>query len=170
MSTQSSFVGDKALLIQLAGITVFSPGYSLTVEYKDPNAVLDAIRSLLEAAPVISEASDGVEVTFHDWSGLRVLVPNGAPASIAASVNLIGDVGITTDDGIEVGSTRASAIAAGARDVGEGADSLGLDAREAEGTTSLTRAGEVGLDFLRLRVSNGAVAQIQAPASDYGDV
>ncbi|WP_162817536.1 hypothetical protein [Microbacterium paraoxydans] len=69
-----------------------------------------------------------------------------------------------------VGTSRATAVGLGAIDVGEGADSLGISPRIVTDTASFTRPGNDGMDFLRLRFAADTVTQIQAPASDYGDL
>lgn len=158
------------LTIGVSAVTVTSGDQLTTVSYEDPDALIQALTDVFGSSPSVTEDPNGYEVTFYDWQGARVLRFSDARASVAISVPTVSGVNTATLEGIQVGSDRASALAAEARDVGEGADSLGITAREVPNTQSLTRPGEVGLDFVRLRFNSDQVSHIQAPAFDYGDV
>ncbi|MCK8465942.1 hypothetical protein M0722_01950 [Microbacterium sp. KSW4-16] len=158
------------LTIGVSAVTVMDGDQLTTFSYNDPDALIQALTDAFGSSPSITEDPNGYEVTFYDWQGARVLRLTDARASITISAPVVGGVNAATLEGIKVGSDRASALAGEARDVGEGADFLGITAREATNTQSLTRPGEVGLDFVRLRFSSDQVTHIQAPAFDYGDV
>lgn len=141
-----------------------------TVTFDKGDALLEILTSLFGIAPSKTEEPNGYDVTFFDWDRVRLLKPGNTRAAVSASTSALGEVAISTVEGISVGSSREAALAAGAIDVGEGPDSLGINVREVPHALSLTRPGQVGLDFVRLRFTNNKVAQMQAPAFDYGDL
>lgn len=151
-------------------ITFVSDGQEETFIYEDAEALVVALDGILGGAPAVTEDPNGYEVTYFDWDGIRVLKPMGAGATVSVSRASVGGVEIGTLEGVSVGTVRAAAEAAGAVDVGEGDDALGISIREVPSAQSLTRPGAVGLDFVRLRLADAAVTQLQAPAFDYGDL
>lgn len=159
-----------SLIVELDGILATSPTFSGTATYTNPSGLLQILETFLGSKAQVSDAAAGSGITFYDWAGIRLIVRQGGPAAIAVSVAQFGSVAVSCQGGVTVGTPRATAVGLGAIDVGEGADSLGISARIVTDTASLTRPGTDGTDFLRLRFAADTVTQIQAPASDYGDL
>lgn len=136
----------------------------------------DAWTAALGSEPVESpsEVVNGYDFqeTVWKWPGLQLNVPddgseNGSHVFVSAST--VDGHPIRTRQGIGVGSTRAEAVAAGAVD-GFDSTELRLDVRDAPGTTSLQRPGEVGREFISLVLEGDTVVSIHLPADDFSDL
>lgn len=110
----------------------------------------------------------------YDWNEIGVMVI-GDRTSVAVSSASIGGVPVSTTEGIAVGSARDAVVAAEGFDVydedADGiAEAMGVGAVEVPGTKSLVRPGEVGVEYVAIRLEDDAVHEIQAPGSDFGDI
>ena len=162
---------DAVLIVSLDSASIAAGS---TLEYS-LNAV-EAWTAALGAAPTQS-AVEGpyggtLELTALEWPGFTLTVPNDGStraASVRVSTPTVSGHPIVTTGGIGVGSTRAEAVAAGAT---EGFDSteLRLDTRDAPGTQSLQRPGEVGREYVMLVLDGDSVTQLILPANDFSDI
>lgn len=162
---------DAVLIVSLDGASIAAGS---TLEYT-LNAV-DAWTAALGTAPARSAVQGpyggALELTALEWPGFTLTVPNDGStraASVRVSTPTVSGHPIVTTGGIGVGSTRAEAVAAGAT---EGFDSteLRLDTRDAPGTQSLQRPGEVGREYVMLVLDGDSVVQIILPANDFSDI
>ncbi len=136
----------------------------------------DAWAGALESEPTesSSEVVNGYDFqqTVWKWPGLQLSVPNDGSENgshVFVSASTVAGHPIRTTQGIGVGSTRADAIAAGAVN-GFDSTELRLDVRDAPGTTSLERPGEVGRQFISLILEGDTVVSIHLPADDFSDL
>lgn len=136
----------------------------------------DAWTAALGSEPIESpnEIVNGYDFqeTVWKWPGLQLNVPNDGSENgslVFVSASTVNGHTIRTTQGIGVGSTRAEALAAGAVD-GFDSTELRLDVRDAPGTTSLQRPGEVGRQFISLILEGDTVVSIHLPADDFSDL
>ncbi len=162
---------DAVLIVSLDSASIAAGS---TLEYS-LNAV-DAWTAALGTAPTQSavEGPPGYDfqMTVLEWPGLELTVPNDGSTSgarVFVSTPTVAGHPVVTTGGIGVGSTRAEAVAAGAT---EGFDSteLRLDTRDAPGTQSLQRPGEVGREFVMLVLNGDSVVSMHLPADDFSDL
>ena len=149
---------------------------------EDAEDLLTLIEDLTGTAAKTEELEDtygGYWGTGYTWAGLRINVGGGEAAdrvSITASSPTLAEVAlVTADGGLSVGSTRADAEAAGARDGydsdGDGvSDWMDLGALEVPDTESLVNPGETGIMFVMLGLTDDAVDRIQSPGNDFSDI
>lgn len=110
--------------------------------------------------------------TIWKWPGLQLNLPNDGSANgsrVSVSAATVAGHPVRTTQGIGVGSTRAEALAAGAVD-GFDSTELRLDVRDAPGTNSLQRPGEVGRQFISLILEGDTVVSMHLPADDFSDL
>jgi hypothetical protein len=114
--------------------------------------------------------------TRYDWEGVSVLVNDASGrASLTVDAASIGDLPVATAGGLAVGSSRDAVVAAGAWDDWDEdqdgvADWMGVDAVEVPGTTSLSRDGAVGIEYITLHVSGDTVVELQVAGNDFSDI
>jgi len=162
---------DAVLILTLDGASIAAGStldYSITA--------VDAWSAALGVAPSRSAVQGpyGEAGTFTalEWPGFTLTVPDDGStrgASVRVSTPTVAAHPVVTSGGIGVGSTRAEAVAAGAT---EGFDSseLRMDTRDAPGTQSSQRPGEVGREYVKLVLDGDSVVQIILPANDFGDI
>lgn len=168
---------SSSALITLDGFA--DPEGGTGVPFDRADEVVTYVGKLAGEAPVVTDIEDpwgnGTSMgTRYEWNGIGVSV-FGEYANVWVSQPVVGATRLTTAEGVGVGSTRAEATAAGAWEVydddGDGAaDVLGIGSREVAGTTSLSRPGQDGIEYVLLRVEDDVVTQIQAPADDFSDI
>jgi len=162
---------DAVLIVSLdrASIAAGSPlEYSLSA--------VDAWTAALGTAPTPSAVegpySGTLELTALTWPGFTLTVPNDGStrgATVRVTTPTVSGHPVVTTGGIGVGSTRSEAVAAGATE-GFDATELRLDTRDAPGTQSLQRPGEVGREYVMLVLDGDAVTQLILPANDFSDI
>ncbi|MDR6691303.1 hypothetical protein J2X55_002215 [Microbacterium sp. 1154] len=162
---------DAVLILDLDGASIAAGS---TLEYSI--TAVDAWSVALGVAPSRSAVQGpyGETGTFTalGWSGFTLTVPDDGStrgASVRVSTPTVAGHPVVTSGGVGVGSTRAEAVAVGAT---EGFDSseLRMDTRDAPGTQSSQRPGEVGREYVKLVLEGDSVVQIILPANDFGDI
>ncbi|MCP1429396.1 hypothetical protein J3D45_001894 [Microbacterium foliorum] len=169
------------LVITIDGVEYVDGDDTATAPFEDAASVLalleDATGEL--PAPVELESPPGYEIDLVrcEWNGLMVVTDAGGTgsATVTATAPTVDGVAITTDDGLAVGSSRTDVVSAGGWDVwdedGDGiAEQVGVGHQEVEGTTSLSRPGEVGIMFVLISLDGDLVSEIQSPSNDYSDL
>ncbi|MFH8250430.1 hypothetical protein ACH3VR_08720 [Microbacterium sp. B2969] len=168
------------IVITVDGIEFVKGGATESALFRDGSQILALLESATGVRPEGTALEDttgyGFHITRYDWEGLRVSVDEDAGhASVAALAPAIGDVPLTTSDGISVGSSREDAVSAGGFDDWDEnqdgiADYLGINSRPVDDAESLTRPGEPGILYILLAMSGDTVEQIQSPANDFSDL
>lgn len=160
------------VVIGLDGLTVDD---GAVVSYDDADAVIAALTDALGAPPTEApvEGPYGSVFDGYDWAGLKALKVD-ARIGVTASANG-PTVTFTTPEGLGLGSTREEAMAAGAEDEydedGDGvADYLKIGMREVPGTSSLVHPGEVGVEYIALKLSDDKIVQINSSGNDFSDI
>ena len=153
-----------------------------TATFDDAAAVLSLLEEATGEAPVLTELQDPpgyeTDLVSYDWDGLSVVTDEGGTGTfsrIIVDAATVGDLSVASADGLTVGSTRDEVIAAQGWDVWDEdndgiADYLGVGEQEVPGTTSLSRPGETGIQYLMFALSDDVVTQINAPADDFSDL
>ncbi|MFE7843588.1 hypothetical protein ACFUTX_00180 [Microbacterium sp. NPDC057407] len=147
-------------------------------EAEDLLAAVEEITGQPRAGEEIEGPYGGFWGTGYSWDGIRVVVTgeNADRVSVAVTAAAIGGVPVVTEDGaLSIGSARADAVAAGARDGWDAdgdrvADELAIGELEVPGTNSLVNPGEVGTMFVVLRMTGDTVSEIQSPGNDFSDI
>jgi len=170
-SGASAPASDAVLIVQLDRASIAAGS---TLEYSI--TAVDAWTAALGVAPTRStvEGPSGgsSELTALEWPGLTLTVPNDGStrgAEVRVSTPTVAGHPVVTSGGIGVGSTRAEAVAAGATE-GFDPSELRLDTRDAPGTQSLQRPGEVGRQYVMLVLEGDSVVQIVLPGNDFSDI
>ena len=172
---------DPQLVVTLDGVSFTDEGGTATAEFADPDALLalleDATGELPEPEPVEGMEGYDVEMQAYVWDGLRVLTDTSgaSPASIAVTAAEVDGIPVMTEEGLQVGSSRADLLDAGAWALVDEEDTatateLGLGRQEVPDTQSLTHPGSVGILYVLFLLETDAVTQIQSPANDFSDV
>ncbi|MFJ6652603.1 hypothetical protein ACIQLJ_07400 [Microbacterium sp. NPDC091313] len=145
--------------------------------YSDAAAVVALMTSVTGVSPTESVIDDpwgnGTEFGRRYDFGAAWVTDIGGSAGLAV-VQQNEAVRFETAAGLTLGVSRAEAEAAGAWEEYAG-DSmngpvLAIDARDAPGTSSLSRPGGVGREYVMLILDGGVVSQIQAPGNDFSDI
>jgi hypothetical protein len=170
---------EPALIVSLDDITVTRAGETEETPLADGSAIVALVTELADAAPqetAIEDPWGNGEVwgTRYEWPDAVVSVFDGQANLIVRSPR-IGAAPVATAAGISVGSTRAEVVAADGWDEwdedGDGvADHLGIAGREVAGTSSLSRPGEVGIEYISLTLAQDVVTEIHLPANDFSDI
>jgi hypothetical protein len=162
---------DAVLIVQLDSASI-AAGSTLDYSIDAVDAWTAALGSVPTQSAVEGPYGGTLDMTAMDWPGLTVTVPNDGSthgASVRVSEPTVAGHPVVTTGGIGVGSTRAEAITAGATE-GFDATELRLDTRDAPGTQSLQRPGEVGREYVMLVLDGDAVTQIILPGNDFSDI
>lgn len=172
---------DPQLVVSLDGITVTDESGTSTAAYADSAAVL----ALLEKAtgtlptPETVEIFPGEPSTLQSfrWDGLWVLADSesGSPASITITAPEVGGIPVTTEEGLQVGSTRTELLDADAWALVDEEDAatateLGVGGQEVPDTQSLTHPGSVGIMYTLFVLEGDTVKRILTPANDFSDL
>ncbi|MFB8189960.1 hypothetical protein ACFC14_11580 [Microbacterium sp. NPDC055988] len=172
---------DPQLVVMIDGVSFTDDGGTTTAEYADPDALLalleDATGELPEPEPVEGMEGYDIEMQAYVWDGLRVLTDTAgeSPASMAVTAAEVDGIPVTTTEGLQVGSSRADLLDAGAwgivdTDDPATAEYVGLGESEVPGTESLTHPGSVGILYTLFRLDGDTVTQINVPANDFSDI
>lgn len=161
-----------ALIVSLDDATVEDGSASLPYARGAKDTWTAALGS--EPAESPSEVVNGYDFqeTVWKWPGLQLNVPNDGSENgshVFVSASTVNGHPIRTAQGIGVGTTRAEAVAAGAVD-GFDSTELRIDVRDAPGTKSLQRPGEVGRQFISLILDGDTVVSMLLPADDFSDL
>ncbi len=175
-STPAPSMTDAADPLVVIGVSGVSFG-GQSASYSDAGAVIALLRTATGQEPTESVIEDpwgnGTEAgRKYDFGAVSAIEGGGiASVSVAAASEQLR---FETAEGLSVGSTRAAAEAAGAWEEYAGGSgipaALAIDPREVAGTTSLSRPGETGREYVLLILDGDIVAQIQAPGNDFGDL
>lgn len=173
-------VAADSIVIDLDGLSTMHAGEAATYDYDDPEPMLAFIEEVTGVPRAGEDVLDpwgngDVWGKSYRWDDITVTVLLDGPAHVTVESPTIGDAPVTVAGGVAVGSTRAEAVAAGAWDDwdadGDGvADSLGIDERPVEDTQSLSRPGEVGRQYVALRLTGDTVTAIASPDNDFSDI
>ncbi|WP_243227457.1 hypothetical protein [Microbacterium sp. CIAB417] len=167
------------LVIGIQAIGYEHDGQTQVVSYTELVDLQILLRSISEEDPVQTPIDDLPGYNFQmqrfDYDGIVVVSGPDGPAHVAVTTAMFHGVPVATQEGISVGSTRAEAMDAGARDGydqnGDGiADWLDLGSVEISGTQSLVNPGSVGIQFVMLGLDGDTVRELQAPANDFSDL
>lgn len=168
-----------SIVLTLVGFDFRIDGDEGTVPF-EAEPMTDFLTQITGAAPAVEDLNDwwgGGTIVAHrySWDGVSFVVFDNstwAPPEIASSS--LGGVPVSTRNGIAVGTSREQVEALDPREVwdedGDGSfDHLGLEARDAPNTESLTRPGEPGEDFILVVISDGVVSGLGI-GDDYSDL
>jgi hypothetical protein len=177
--TPTATVAVETLTVTLDGLLYEGGAGDESISLEDPEALLQLVEQLTGQPRTGVDIEDpwgqgDVMGVKYEWADIIVSV-FGERANLIVRTPALGDVPVSTEEGITVGSSRSEALAAGARDGwdadGDGvADFLELGAREVPGTQSLSRPGEVGIEYLSLGMKGDVVERIDLPANDFSDL
>ncbi|WDG16982.1 hypothetical protein [Microbacterium sp. Clip185] len=178
-TTTTPSPAETRLVVGIQAVGYAHDGDTTVVSYTEAEKLQDLLRSISDQDPE-QTAVDGppgyeMQMTRYDYGGITLTSGPDGPASIAVETATFHGVPVATQEGISVGSTRAEAMDAGARDGydqdGDGiADWLDLGSVEISGTQSLVNPGSVGIQFVMLGLDGDTVRELQAPANDFSDL
>ena len=168
------------IIVSLDGVDLVAGDASDSARYSDAAAVLALLEEATGELPVPVDFEDmpGYETNWvrYEWDGLVVVTDEGGTgaAKVTVRATTIGDVPVTTEDGLGVGSTRDALANAqgwdGWDEDGDGvADYVRLGRDEVPDTTSLERPDEIGVNFLEFAVENDVVVSFWL-GNDYSDI
>ncbi|WP_372968186.1 hypothetical protein [Microbacterium sp.] len=173
---------DSRLIVSIDGLELVDADAAGSAPFDDPAAVLALLEEATGEAPVQTDLQDPpgyeTDLVSYDWDGLGVVTDEGGQGTfsrIVVDAATVSGVPIASEDGLVIGSTRDDVLAAQGWDVWDEdedgiADYLGVGEQEVPGTTSLSRPGETGIQYLMFALTDDAVTQISAPADDYSDL
>lgn len=172
--TPTPAVPDR-LVVTLDGLDAVRGGEYAPYAGEDLVGLLEEITGQPGQAADIEGPYGGVEGRSYTWDTITVLLHDGGRTSMSVRGAEIGGVPIESAEGITVGSDRSAVEAAGSRDLydedGDGlADAVGLGERAVPDTQSLSRPGEVGVEFVLVILSGGVVSELQSPGNDFSDI
>ncbi|WP_029264231.1 MULTISPECIES: hypothetical protein [Microbacterium] len=163
---------DRIVEISVDGLSVDS---GPVIAYDDSEGAVAALTDAFGSAPIEGpvEGPYGSVYAGFDWEGTKATVREPR-IDLVVSADAPG-VTFRTPEGIGIGSTRAEAIAAGAVDGwdedGDGtADYLSIGVREVPGTSSLVNPGEVGVEYIDLKITDDAVSRLSTGGNDFSDI
>lgn len=163
---------DRVVVISVDGLSVDG---APTISYTDSNGAVAALTDAFGSAPVEGpvEGAYGSVYAGFDWEGTKATIRE-TRIDLVVSADATG-VTFRTPEGIGLGSTRAEAEAAGAQagfdEDGDGIpDHLGIGMREVPGTSSLVHPGEVGVEYIDLRITDDVVTRLTSGANDFSDL
>ncbi|PQZ58065.1 MULTISPECIES: hypothetical protein [unclassified Microbacterium] len=145
------------------------------ITYREPDGAVAALTDAFGSAPTEGpvEGPYGSVYAGFDWEGTKATVQE-TYFDLVVSADAPG-VTFRTPEGIGIGSTRAEAMAAGAEDEwdedGDGiADYLMIGMREAPDTVSLRHPGEVGVEYIVLKITDDTVTRLSSGGNDFADI
>ena len=176
VTTSPAPVVAVALVVSLDEITVVNSDGSTadSAPFRDGPATVALLSRALGSTPTPTR-NDDYGFTDYSWEGVGVTLTDDKSASVGFTVPELNDLALRTSEGIQVGSslTDVKAVASpGTEYEPEGSQDayFGLEARPHPGTESLAIPGQVGLDFINIRLTNGLVVNIGAPGGDWQDL
>ncbi|MFJ6533239.1 hypothetical protein [Microbacterium sp. NPDC091662] len=163
---------DRVVEISVDGLSVDD---GAVVAYDDPDGAVNALTDAFGSAPTEGpvEGPYGAVYSGYDWQGTKATVRE-TRIDLVVSTDAPGVI-FRTPEGIGIGSTRAEAMAAGAADGwdedGDGvADYLSIGVREVPGTSSLVNPGEVGVEYIDLKITGDVVSRLSTGGNDFSDI
>jgi hypothetical protein len=171
---------DNELIVTLDAVEYRQDGRTEVVTFDEPGALVALIEQLAGQPPTEKDIEDpwgngDVYGTHFTWTSVSISSFDQGPTTVTFLSPTLGDVDVTTAEGIAVGATREEVIAAGGWGEWDGdgdglADSIKLGMREVPETNSLSRPGEVGAEFINLSLSGDTVDRISSPSNDFSDL
>lgn len=169
------------IVVLIDGLEYVHGEDTATAPYDDAQAVIELLKEATGELPDPTEVEDlpGYEMNLvsYAWDGLTVVTDTGGTgrARVVVSAADVDGSPVVTEEGLSVGASRSDLIDAGGWDGwdenGDGiADYLGVGHQEAPGTTSLSRPGETGIQYVMFALTDDVVTRISAPANDYSDL
>ncbi|MFK0239545.1 hypothetical protein ACIQTX_01705 [Microbacterium sp. NPDC090281] len=145
------------------------------ITYREPDGAVAALTDAFGSAPTEGpvEGPYGSVYAGFDWEGTKATVQE-TYFYLSVSADAPG-VTFRTPEGIGIGSTRAEAVAAGAVDGWDEdsdgvADYLSIGMREVPGTESLEHPGEVGVEYINLKITDDTVTRLSSGGNDFADI
>jgi hypothetical protein len=169
------------LIVSVDAITLERDGAEEVHPLADGTAIV-GLFAAVTGEPVAGEEYDGPYGSEggvrYTWDGVTVSVDAyDGSAWVMFDGTSVGDVPITTPEGIGVESTRVQALAAGALDRctydsdGDGqSDALAIQLVEVADTKSLCREESTGVMFVELGFTGDTVSSIRVPMNDFSDI
>ncbi|GAA1226363.1 hypothetical protein F6W70_17020 [Microbacterium maritypicum] len=172
VASPSATPADRVVEISVDGLSIDD---GPVLAYDDPDGAVAALTAAFGAAPTEApvEGPYGSVYAGYDWQGTKATVRE-TRIDLVVSADAPGVI-VRTPEGIGIGSTRAEAMAAGAVDGwdedGDGvADYLSIGVREVPGTSSLVNPGEVGVEYIDLKVTGDVVSRLSTGGNDFSDI
>ncbi|MGH3691491.1 MAG: hypothetical protein ACRDT7_15175 [Microbacterium sp.] len=163
---------DRVVEISVDGLSIDA---GAVIAYDDADGAVAALSDAFGSAPTEGpvEGPYGAVYSGFDWEGTKATVRE-TRIDLVVSANAPGVI-VRTPEGIGIGSTRAEAMAAGAVDGwdedGDGvADYLSIGVREVPGTSSLVNPGEVGVEYIDLKIIDDVVTRLSSGGNDFSDI
>ena len=176
----SAPASDGELIVTLDAVEYRQDGRTEVVTLDQPRALVALIEELTGQRPTQKDIQDPwgngeVVGTSFAWTSASISSFDQGPTTVTFLSPTLGDVDLTTAEGISVGATRDEVIAAGgwgeSDSDGDGlADWMNLGMREVPETNSLQRPGEVGAEFIGLSMKADKVDRIWSPSNDFSDL
>lgn len=163
---------DRIIDISVDGLAIDG---GPVIGYDDADGAVAALTDAFGSAPTEGpvEGPYGAVYSGFDWEGTKATVRE-TRIDLVVTADAPGVI-FQTPEGIGIGSTRADAMAAGAVDGwdedGDGiADYLSIGMREVPGTSSLVNPGQVGVEFIDLKMTGDVVTRLSSGANDFSDI
>lgn len=140
-----------------------------------PDQTLSALEELLEERPEREQPDGAYDIVFYRWGSLSASVSSGSTVSLSFGPSEVPGLTVVLESGVGLGSTRDEAMATGAvpgwDEDGDGvADYLSIERREVPGTNSLSRPGEVGVEYIELKIVDDIVTGVGNGGNDFSDL
>lgn len=170
------------LIVTIDGLEFVDGPDARTALFSDGVALLALMEDVTGEPGVLTEMQDPpgfeTDLVSYEWDGLSVVTDEGGEGGfsrVVVDAAAVGDIPIASQEGLMIGSTRDEVIGAQGWDVWDEdqdgiADYLGVGEQEVPGTTSLTRPGKTGIQYLMFALADDVVTQINAPADDFSDL
>jgi len=163
---------DRIIEISVDGLSV---GDGPLVTLDDPDGVVAALTDAFGSTPTEGPVEGPYSTVYdgYEWPGTKATVRETL-IDLVVSADAPGVI-FRTPEGIGIGSTRAEAMAAGAVDGwdedGDGiADYLSIGVKEVPGTSSLVNPGEVGVEYIDLKITGDVVTRLSTSGNDFSDI
>jgi len=171
-TSASATPADRVVEISVDGLSIDE---GPVIGYDDPNGVVAALTDAFGSAPTEGPVEGPYDSVYDgfEWTGTKATAYE-TRITLVVSADAPGVI-FRTPEGLGLGSTRAEAIAAGAEDEwdedGDGvSDLLKIGMREVPGTSSLVNPGEVGVEYITLKVTDDVVTRISSGGNDFSDI
>jgi len=163
---------DHVIEISVDGFSV-DDGPLVTLH--DPDGAVAALTDAFGSGPTEGPVEGPYDTVYsgYEWPGTKATVRE-TRIDLVVTEDAPG-VTFRTPEGIGIGSTRAEAMAAGAVDGwdedGDGiADYLSIGVQEVPGTSSLVNPGQVGVEYIDLKITGDVVTRLTTGGNDYSDI
>jgi hypothetical protein len=166
-----------ALVLSLDDITVVnSDGSTADAAAFSDGAATVALLSRELGTPPTTTRNDDYGLTMYDWKGVgATLTDHDAGATVGFTRSELNGLALRTSEGIHVGSSLSEVRAVASPDTEYEPENssdayFGLEARPHPGTESLAVPGQVGKDYISVRLEHGIVVNIGTPGGDWQDL